>query len=323
MAKQNIKNHNDDDILFNDADDNLNLDMDDDIEVVFGDNEEDDVPEENADADSESGAELARRIQEAEDRALAAEERAKNQEEKSRKEEKARIEYQVAYAESEEKNLTKDIADLNRQLAEAEEEGNTAEKLKLQEKLDEAKTNREKIRTAGQSMQSKLANLDKEYAEADNKKKQAQTEDQNKIEPEAQNWINRNAWFLKPATDEQVLKAHYAKTLYDQMLNEGKRPNTKSFYDEIDRRVKEKMSAKSSNDKGGNRKSGRANPAPSGDEGKKATNKNQVSIGPDDKRIMNEVGLNWRDETHVKEYAKHKRAAQNGEEGKWRYPVGG
>jgi hypothetical protein len=232
--------------------------------------------------------------------------------------ERGSIEWQMNFAEEKDVSFGKEITELNRKLIRAKEDGETEKELELQEQLDEIKAQRVKLKAAKDALTTKAAKIKESGGEPE--KKQASSGGERPIDAEAEAWVARNTWFNAPKTSEQILKRHhYLETDKEMYGNSAYRQGTREYYNELDRKVAEKMKTTQSNN-GGTRRSP-TSPAPGSNGGDgQARDKNSVTIN---KSAMRLLGLDPNDKEHVAEYARNLRATAADADGEisFKYPV--
>lgn len=311
--------------------------LDDDIDVLFGDEDEDDgfdnsskktaAEDEDDSGDDEGGdggdaisAKAQAIIDAAEARAAEADAKAAAALVEAGKAGKSSLDWQIAFADAKEEALNAKIANLNKELDQAEEDGDTKKKREIEEELLEARETRTKVKDAKAAIQARKEAEDKNPPQT----KPAER-DPNNLDPEAASWASRNQWIANPSTDDEVLKRHHALKIDSEMLREGKlNKNSKAYYDELDRRIAKKMEKSTkAGDAGRKKQRSHVAPAAAGSNGDKSKSKSSVTITPVDVAMMKRLGLDPRDSEHIGEYARNKRDTErdSGDESTPKFPI--
>lgn len=219
---------------------------------------------------------------------------------------------QIAYATEREKNIGKEMTDLRRKLAEAEEDDNTEKKLEIEEKLEDLKAEKTKVGNARQTLE---ANPLKEPEKKAGKKTDSDTQDSgdagDDVEKQRVNdsafreWINKNSWFNKSVeerTSNEIVKRELAIHLDAKMRSEGKRPLGKAYYAELTKRLDEQMAKRTKKQRRTNNTVGNA---PSNTKNN-PNSTNKVVITKEDKFFAKKFDLDLSDPEVAKELAFHK-----------------
>jgi hypothetical protein len=123
-----------------------------------------------------------------------------------------------------------------------------------------------------------------------------------KLTKQAQSWMERNEWFGKKQYEAQTAAAH----LIDQQLtSEGYAHDDPQYYNELDRRLQEQVRLPTS------KRDDTPSPVQSGRASTSAS-KGKVVITKEDQALMRKVGLDPKNRTHLREWAKEKLAMERG-----------
>lgn len=228
---------------------------------------------------------------------------------------KQRSESQKALSAAELSRLETTIESTKTQLSAAIEEGDTGKQIELNMELAEAIASRKAAQIA---------------AEADEEDVSATPPPKAEDKSLVSEWTERHSdWFGKPGYEKET---RMARRLDREIYSEGYEPTEDDYFEELDRRIREKApqlfemdeedgNVEDSEDNATDdnpRKERRSSVAPvasesSNERGQTKQNPNRVLIDANDKRVMRNFGLDPTNPKHVKEFALNKRQVQRGE----------
>jgi hypothetical protein len=223
-------------------------------------------------------------------------------------------------SQSEIDRLDGEISAKKRELSKAIEDGDTEAQIELNVALAEAIASKKAAQIQAPSDDD---DDDVVTAEPDDvKQRQAQL---------VRSWTqSHDDWFGKPGFERET---RMARRLDSEVFREGYEPHEDEYFEELDRRIREKAphlfdsEESEDNDEDGassgalkpeprsrkDKRSAVAGVAPEGDKKTVRKDGNRVRITADDKRIMRNFNLDPRNPEHVREFALNKRQATRGE----------
>ena len=111
------------------------------------------------------------------------------------------------------------------------EQGDTQKQVELSEKI------------ADMRAQARIADMRKQAQEVSSSEPSVNNNPQ--ITNEAKSWAQRNNWFFDP---QQEQKRRYAQFIDQELSSEGYNPNTREYFDELDKRIKEQFTTQVDSD---------------------------------------------------------------------------
>ena len=290
-------------------------------EYNLDDDEEEEDDDEGGD-DDETDEEKEQLRREAEDRRAEAE---REREEKDQKDHELAVErhnnyvMQLAFARAQKKNISTEIRDLKVELDEKDEEGDTREKQRLQEKIDELSKERDKYDNAITTLESKPVEKPGERQKTTSSNSQsgdANDPNARKNAPATKAWLAKNDWYMNPANQEEQFRRNLYTRVDNKLLedfNAGRfkhPPTTNEYYNELERRAKvEKTSTRSRNapaSGGGNNRKSRTAPVSGANAGsdqrQKPTKVKDVKLDKGDLQMSKMLGINLKDPKVNMEY---------------------
>jgi len=192
--------------------------------------------------------------------------------------------YELSSLSSRENELEERIKMAESSYLRAYDDGEKEDLLAAQNMLNDAKTDLKIIqaRKAQAEHTKKQEDIDKTKEYKEEQTYQPASEPQKVIDPLAKDWAGRNVWFGKDEVATAVALA------VDQKLKaEGYDPNTKEFYNEIDRQVQQELPHKFNRGAGNTKKPSQVVAGSS----RKSSPKNKVRLSQRDVELANKWGI--------------------------------
>jgi hypothetical protein len=197
-------------------------------------------------------------------------------------------------------------ADLERAI----EEGNTKDQVRLTDELTDWKARKARAESSLENLPS-----DGNVQPFDDK----MSSEKAKTQSEANRWMDeRGDWYRQPGFEKAT---RLANRLDKEVFKDGFDPNTPEYFEELDKRIKEKMpdlyddvevAADDDSKKPERRRSTRSPVAPvDGDQGRQRVERgSKVKLEPEDFANMRSFGLDTNDPEVLKEYARNKQESE-------------
>jgi len=192
--------------------------------------------------------------------------------------------YELSSLSSRENELEERIKMAESSYLRAYDDGEKEELLAAQNMLNDAKTDLKiiKARKAQAEHSQKQEDVDRTKEYKEEQTYQPSATPQQTVDPMAQDWVGRNAWFGKDEVATAVALA------VDQKLKaEGYDPNTKEFYNEIDRQVQQELPHKFNRGTVNTKKPSQVVAGSS----RKSSPKNKVKLSQRDVELANKWGI--------------------------------
>ncbi len=227
---------------------------------------------------------------------------------KQREEEVAALKRQNAaiqkqFAETLDYAYDRDISIAASAIRKAKEDGDYDKELQLQGDLDKLRFQQNQLRQVKANLpEPEVAAPAPQAQSGSAPAPQAPAAQKAPPSPLAVKWINNNkAWFL-----DKKFQAHhnFVRTIDGQVRAEGYDPNTKEYYDELDRRVDAAFPTLRKKTKPAASPVGAVGSAPASN-----VSKRTITINKTDIANMRRYGLDPTNKEHLREYARSKRAA--------------
>lgn len=270
----------------------------------------------NKNADNATRAELEseRRLR------LQREDEARVALEKNHELEEENLTFRRAFATSQKEKYEESIRGKERELVKAEEDGDSADKVRLQGEIADLRHKKSEIETAI----SRIPDAPIKRKEAEKPKQDANKNADRGENTALARWRQNNPWFDNPKTDEEWKKRKRALDLDILLRQKGKDHYSDDFYNEVNEKVKEMVDSRNNRGgDGGNNQNGNNGERKSPVSGSRPTDavrnnnnnsdisrakdgKIKVKITDRDKEVMQELGLDPNDPGTRKTYAMEK-----------------
>jgi len=290
---------------------------DDDSDDIDDDGSQQAADEDDEEGDKGGGDKFSRKFQ----KRLSREQRAKQAAQNEAKELRARLEsmekringIEKSHSQADISKMESDLQAVEQQLEEAVERGETKDQIRLTKKLAELQ--------ADFKIAKKLSELDDDSDSGKpSGKPESGSDDGN---PYAKDWMDRHAdWYGRKGFERQT---RLVNRLDKEIFNDGYDPSEEDYFEELDRRLKEKAPELfEDEDPAPPKKRNRGHPpvAPtgSGDDrptsGKRTGLGSKVRLDERDFEVMRNFGLDTNDPEALKEFARSKRETQMQEDRK-------